>query len=320
MNTEVKKVYPKQMADLTDHLLQIISNINPNSLQDVQDSILKIISYLNIKLDVLDVLDVLDIKNCSVQNNILNIITIKNSSVKDSLLNIISRLSVKKRKNTLHYAKRIFSKIYKIYKRQLQDIRGEILLWFSYIKNDQEFITLDQAFVAEGNEVNYNNLVNYLITKQKDLKVPQPWSVSLSIISDDNLPMYNEKDKKRNTYDNFIKGNILLNDRDSYIIATKCTQQGFAEKIYPFKGMLLNEKVGSQLAEQVESGAIGLAAALGFIGLLLIWASYYAPGAVSFLGTFDLAGDEVAFTYGWFILIIAVLFAIVAIAVSQQNN
>jgi hypothetical protein len=130
------------------------------------------------------------------------------------------------------------------------------------LSQDPTFISLDTEFINNPSQTSYNNLTNYIKIKNdnflKSLNLDNEFKITLSIMSDDRIPMYNEDGKrKKNTYEDMIKGNIKFNSKDEYVAGIKSTITGEYEKYYPLQGIIISYKVGQTVIEKLEASPYG---------------------------------------------------------------
>jgi hypothetical protein len=170
----------------------------------------------------------------------------------------------------------ILKKLNKLFKKNMMKIAKTVEAFFLQMSIDPTFISLDTEFNLNPNETTFKNLINYVKLRNEQfissLNLNKKWKTTLTIMSDDRIPMYNE-DNKHNTYDNFIAGNIKFSTRDEYVYSIR--NLGMSPhnsiKYYPFRGILVSSKVGQNLSERIEYTGIGVFGA----GVLLIGFSAY---------------------------------------------
>jgi hypothetical protein len=156
--------------------------------------------------------------------------------------------------------------------------------FFISLSQDPTFISFDTAFINNESEENYNNLVNYVKLRNEQfietLNLNENFLVVTTMMSDDRIPMYNS-DSDKNTYMNYINGNIKFNTKDEYVGGIKSLFEGSYLKYYPFKGFLISHKVGLSLQEQLIAGGLSVAG----LGIILILAGlWFARPIVIYIG------------------------------------
>jgi hypothetical protein len=140
-------------------------------------------------------------------------------------------------------------------KSDVKKIETTILSFFSSIKADPTFISLDSAFVSNGNETNYQNLVIYFKRKSEELvsllNLGPLYTVSLNIMDDQFLPLFSSmgSNDKYNLYKN---GEITYKNRDTYTTLIHTLQTGQDSKILNTSTLSLSTKLGVAAESTVE--------------------------------------------------------------------
>jgi hypothetical protein len=203
-------------------------------------------------------------------------------------------------------------RINKIFKRQMLKIADKIHLFFIQLSQDPVFISLDTEFINNPSQTSYNNLISYVELKNdvfiERLNLSTDLTVTLTMMSDDRIPMYNENGGN-NTYEDMIKGNIEFDTRDEYIGGIKSTAIGQYEKYYPLQGILIAYKVGQTLQQKIEiSGFTLFGVSIALIFVLLFW----GPILLDIFGPAFIA----------FLIVLAIIFLLVALILlaSSENN
>jgi hypothetical protein len=186
-------------------------------------------------------------------------------------------------------------KVNKLFKRIMIKIGKKIKVFLVQLSQDPTFISLDTEFINNPSQTSYNNLTNYIKVMNdnflKSLNLDNEFKITLSIMSDDRIPMYND-DGKRNTYENMIKGDIKFNSKDEYVAGIKSIATGEYEKYYPLQGIIISYKVGQTVIEKLEAspyGGIGVFA----LGASILFAVGGAKGSVTEAGL-ELTTSETA--------------------------
>jgi uncharacterized membrane protein len=134
-------------------------------------------------------------------------------------------------------------------------------MFFSSIKQDPQFISLDTAFINNPSNETYLNLVTYINARHEEFKnslnLSKIWTITGTMMSDDFIPMYNSSDKKENTYVNYTQGNIKFDSREEYVVNIKSLKQGFDEEKINL-GIVIGQKIGISYSEKLEIAGLTL--------------------------------------------------------------
>jgi hypothetical protein len=207
---------------------------------------------------------------------------------------------------------KMLKRINKIFKRQMLKIADKIHLFFVQLSQDPIFISLDTEFINNPNQTNYNNLISYVKLKNdafiESLNLSADLTVTLTMMSDDRIPMYNENGRN-NTYEDMIKGDIVFDTRDEYIGGIKSTAIGQYEKYYPLQGILISYKVGQTLQQKLEISGFTL---FGFSIVLIFVLIFWGPILLDIFGPAFIA----------FLIVLAIILLLVGLILlaSSENN
>jgi hypothetical protein len=197
---------------------------------------------------------------------------------------------------------KILKKVNKFFKRQMLKIADKIHLFFVQLSQDPTFISLDTEFINNPSQTSYNNLISYVELKNdafvENLNLSNELTITLTMMSDDRIPMYNEN-SDINTYEDMINGNIVFDTRDEYIGGIKSIATGHYEKYYPLQGILIAYKVGQTAQQKIETSSGGTLLAFGFLILYAL------------LNPKDRRAEEVDPKVDLFLLILALVFILV---------
>jgi hypothetical protein len=201
-------------------------------------------------------------------------------SIKDfsicEVSNFLEKMGLNKENIKKINIKRVLHNFKSYIKNTLNDFKEKCLVFFSSIKQDPQFISLDMNFINNPNNETYLNLVTYINNKHKEFKksldLDSFWKLTLTIYSDDFIPMFNSDKKKENTYFNYTQGNIKFNSREEYVANISSLSQGFYEKTLKIKkiplSMIISEKLGQSIAERLQVSGLGIGA-IGFVLIIL---------------------------------------------------
>jgi hypothetical protein len=209
-------------------------------------------------------------------------------------------------------------KVNNFFKRIMVKIGEKIKLFLIQLSQDPTFISLDTEFINNPSQTSYNNLTTYVQLKNDEfietLNLNNEFKITLSMMSDDRIPMYNEDEKRKNTYEDMIKGNIKFNSKDEYVSGIKSTITGEYEKYYPLQGIIISYKVGQTVIEKLETSSPG-----GGVGILVLGITILAF-AVQFLFTSKFPEDK--YIAGFFILVglFLIIIGIIVMANSSSSS
>jgi hypothetical protein len=135
-----------------------------------------------------------------------------------SVMKVDECKSEKNLNNVILSLLRNMNKIYEC--EDIEEIEAKVELFFNSIKIDPTFISLDQAFINEVNETNYNNLASYYRQKSIQLKellhMGILYNVSLNVMDDNLIPFYSSDREKVFSFSLYKRGEITFISRNIY--------------------------------------------------------------------------------------------------------
>jgi hypothetical protein len=161
-----------------------------------------------------------------------NLCKLKNTVTKDSLRNL-SKKSLLSNKTA-------------------KEIIQVINQHFLSIKQDPQFISLDQAFTTSPSEDNYKNLITYLSRDWENFKsmLINEFNINEDLYNlnnyamDDNfLPLYNYNNH-HNTWAKYTTGEIEFNYKNEYAVAYQAMKSGYEFKFEKNKQLIVFSKLG----------------------------------------------------------------------------
>jgi vacuolar-type H+-ATPase subunit E/Vma4 len=156
-----------------------------------------------------------------------------------------------------------------------QNLISKTRIFFDEMKQDPEFLSLDQNFIDNPNKENYDNFVVYFNKKHKELNDQFDITctgniVNLLSMDDNGNPVYNSLNKSGNTFENFTNGNIIFPSRDSYANSIKSLKVPGVHVVEGCKDTVISEKVGASMsASQWAEISVGIFFAVVGLGMFI---------------------------------------------------